>query len=106
MVTIESAMLYLYPIDGTYDTDMPLPSSLSMYTLDDSNVAQRSDNRFVWNKCVQDGSLVSDKSVMAEPIIYDLTSPHSCKIIYLGTFGMNQTKPDADASQQWNSVPH
>jgi hypothetical protein len=106
MVTIESAMLYLYPIDGTYDTDMPLPSSLSMYTLDDSNVAQEAITDS-YGTSVQDGSLVSDKSVAnGTYYTFDITSFLQDN---LGTFGMNRQNlmlmlPNSEFSTTLNGV--
>ena len=106
MVTIESAMLYLYPIDGTYDTEMPLPSSLSMYTLDDSNVAQEAITDS-YGTSVQDGSLVSDKSVAnGTYYTFDITSFLQDN---LGTFGMNRQNlmlmlPNSEFSTTLNGV--
>jgi hypothetical protein len=87
IVSIESALLYLYPIDGTYDSDMPLPSSLTMYTMNDNNVAQESITD-AYGTSVQDGSLTSNKSIPnGTYYTFDLTSFLQDN---LGTFGMNR----------------
>ena len=40
LVSIESAVLKLYPIKGTYNGKYPLPKSLSLYTADQNNATQ------------------------------------------------------------------
>jgi len=40
LVTIESALLRLYPVKGTYGEQYPLPESLTLYTADENNVTE------------------------------------------------------------------
>ncbi len=40
LVTIESALLRLYPVKGTYGGQYPLPESLTLYTADENNVTE------------------------------------------------------------------
>lgn len=85
MITIESAMLYLYPVQGTYGDDIPLPESLTLYTADENDVAQGviTDSS---GEEVQTGNLVTD-DVHAIYYSFDLTSFMQSN---LGTIGMNR----------------
>nr|WP_320058030.1 DUF4270 family protein [uncultured Bacteroides sp.] len=87
IVTIESAMLYLYPVQGTYGETMTLPSSLTMYTANENNVMQDvvTDS---YGTSVQDGSLVTDDRVLKGTYYsFDLTSYMQTN---LGTFGSSR----------------
>ncbi|MBP1614978.1 MAG: hypothetical protein H6Q13_2426 [Bacteroidetes bacterium] len=89
IVTIESAILYLYPVQGTYGTTMPLPSALTMYTANSKNISQESITDS-YGTSVQDGSLVTDKaSYNGTYYTFDLTSFLQTN---LGTFGDNRQK--------------
>jgi hypothetical protein len=83
-----------------------MPSSLSMYTLDDSNVAQEAITDS-YGTSVQDGSLVSDKSVAnGTYYTFDITSFLQDN---LGTFGMNRQNlmlmlPNSEFSTTLNGV--
>ena len=106
MVTIESAMLYLYPIDGTYDTEMPLPSSLSMYTLDDSNVAQEAITDSYGTKCARRKPGFRQSVANGTYYTFDITSFLQDN---LGTFGMNRQNlmlmlPNSEFSTTLNGV--
>lgn len=85
LVTIESAILYLYPVQGTYGDHVPLPESLTLYTADENNVAQSviTDSS---GESVQTGDLVTD-DVHAVYYSFDLTSFMQSN---LGTIGMNR----------------
>ena len=74
LVSIESAVLKLYPIKGTYNGKYPLPKSLSLYTADQNNATQSVITDISGNT-VQTGSLVED-NVYYEDTHYsfDITS--------------------------------
>ena len=89
MVTIESAVLYLYPVQGTYGTTMPLPTALTMYTANSKNLTQSSITDS-YGTNVQDGSLVINKaSYNGTYYTFDLTSFMQTN---LGTIGDNRQK--------------
>ncbi len=85
MVVIESAVLYLYPVQGTYGDNIPLPESLTLYTADENDVAQGviTDSS---GEQVQTGNLVTD-DVHSIYYSFDVTSFMQSN---LGTSGMNR----------------
>ena len=89
LVSIESAVLKLYPIKGTYNGKYPLPKSLSLYTADQNNATQSVITDISGNT-VQTGSLVED-NVYYEDTHYsfDITSFIQNN---LGTAGENREK--------------
>ncbi|MCK9158934.1 MAG: DUF4270 domain-containing protein [Bacteroidaceae bacterium] len=75
LVSIESAVLKLYPVKGTYDDkEYPLPKKLSLYTANENNLAGSVVTNYSGSS-VQNGNLVTDK-VLNEDTYYsfDLTS--------------------------------
>lgn len=88
LVTIESAILYLFPVSRTYGGYAPLPESLVLYTADENDVTQDviTDSS---GEVVQDGNLVSDDNQGVNPAYYsfDITSFMQAN---LGTVGMNR----------------
>lgn len=89
MVTIESALLQLYPVKGTYDGMYPLPESLTLYTADKDNVTQGVITDLTGSS-VQTGNLVVDEMAYDETYYsFDLTSFLRTN---LGTTGFNRQK--------------
>ena len=74
LVTIESALLRLYPVKGTYGERYPLPESLTLYTADENNITEDVVTD-ISGSSVQTGSLVTDE-MMGEETYYsfDITS--------------------------------
>lgn len=60
LVTIESALLRLYPVKETYGERYPLPESLTLYTADENNVTEDVVTD-ISGSSVQTGSLVTDE---------------------------------------------
>ena len=87
LVTIESALLRLYPVKGTYGERYPLPESLTLYTADENNVTEDVVTD-ISGSSVQTGSLVTDE-MMGEETYYsfDITSFLQSN---LGTVGYNR----------------
>ena len=87
LVTIESALLRLYPVKGTYGEQYPLPESLTLYTADENNVTEDVVTD-ISGSSVQTGSLVTDE-MMGEDTYYsfDITSFLQSN---LGTVGYNR----------------
>ena len=74
LVSIESAVLKLYPIKGTYNGKYPLPKSLSLYTADQNNATQSVITDISGNT-VQTGSLVEDNIYYEDThYSFDITS--------------------------------
>lgn len=74
MVSIESAMLYLYPVKGMYGDYNPLPESLALYKSDENNVTE-SQITDALGTSVQSGSLVVDKDLHVNTYYsFDITS--------------------------------
>lgn len=89
IVSIESAMLYLYPERGSYGVVSQLPSTLRLYVADDNNntVDQIYDSM---GTTIQDGSLTVDEMQKRDTYYsFDLTSFMQDN---LGTWGMNRQK--------------
>ena len=84
LVTIESALLRLYPVKETYGERYPLPESLTLYTADENNVTEDVVTD-ISGSSVQTGSLV----MMGEETYYsfDITSFLQSN---LGTVGYNR----------------
>ena len=89
LVSIESAVLKLYPIKGTYNGKYPLPKSLTLYTADQNNSTQSVITDLSGNS-VQTGNLVED-NVYYEDTHYsfDITSFIQNN---LGTAGQSREK--------------
>ena len=87
LVTIESALLRLYPVKETYGERYPLPESLTLYTADENNVTEDVVTD-ISGSSVQTGSLVTDE-MMGEETYYsfDITSFLQSN---LGTVGYNR----------------
>ena len=87
LVTIESALLRLYPVKETYGDRYPLPESLTLYTADENNVTEDVVTD-ISGSSVQTGSLVTDE-MMGEETYYsfDITSFLQSN---LGTVGYNR----------------
>ena len=68
LVTIESALLRLYPVKETYGERYPLPESLTLYTADENNVTEDVVTD-ISGSSVQTGSLVTDE-MMGEDTYY------------------------------------
>jgi len=81
LVSIESAVLKLYPIKGTYNGKYPLPKSLSLYTADQNNATQSVITDISGNT-VQTGSLVEDNVYYEDTSLYRLISPRLFRIIW------------------------
>lgn len=89
LVTIESAVLQLYPVKGTYDGMYPLPQTLALYTADKDNVTQGVITDLTGSS-VQTGNLVVDEMAYEETYYsFDLTSFLQTN---LGTMGYNRQK--------------
>lgn len=89
LVTIESALLRLYPVKKTYDGMYPLPQSLTLYTTNKDNVTQGVITDLSGNS-VQTGNLVVDDMSYEETYYsFDLTSFLQTN---LGTTGYNRQK--------------
>ena len=89
LVTIESAILQLYPVKGTYDRMYPLPKTLTLYTANKDNVTQSVITDITGNS-VQTGDLVVDEMSYEETYYsFDLTSFLQTN---LGTTGYNRQK--------------
>ncbi len=87
IVTIESALLRLYPVRGTYNGAYPLPSSLSLYTADENNVTQDAITNSAGTS-VQTGNLVIDELAYEDTYYsFDITSFLQTN---LGTTGYNR----------------
>lgn len=89
IVSIESAMLYLYPARGTYGVTNQLPISLRLYTADENNNAQ--DQIYDSSgTTIQDGSLTVDEVYGRDTYYsFDLTSFMQDN---LGTWGTKRQK--------------
>lgn len=87
LVSIESAVLQLYPVRGTYDGFYPLPETLTLYTANEDNITE-SVITDIAGTSVQTGSLVTD-NIMYEETYYsfDITSFLQSN---LGTVGYNR----------------
>lgn len=87
LVTIESALLRLYLVKGTYGERYPLPESLTLYTADENNITEDVVTD-ISDSSVQTGSLVTDE-MMGEETYYsfDITSFLQSN---LGTVGYNR----------------
>lgn len=89
LVTVESAILRLYPVKGTYGGMCPLPKSITLYTADKNNVTQSVITDLTGNS-VQTGNLVIDEMAYEETYYsFDLTSFLQTN---LGTTGYNRQK--------------
>lgn len=89
LVTVESAILRLYPVKGTYGGMYPLPKSITLYTADKNNVTQSVITDLTGNS-VQTGNLVIDEMAYEETYYsFDLTSFLQTN---LGTTGYNRQK--------------
>lgn len=89
IVSIESAMLYLYPLNGSYGVVNQLPTTLRLYVADDDNntVDQIYDSM---GTTIQDGSLTVDEMQGRDTYYtFDLTSFMQDN---LGTWGVNRQK--------------
>jgi hypothetical protein len=87
LVTIESAILYLYPVQEAYGDFTPLPGSLTLYTANGNDIADGviTDSS---GEVVQDGSLVKDDPVtLTSYYSFDITSYMQTN---LGTIGINR----------------
>lgn len=89
IVSIESAMLYLYPARGSYGVVNQLPATLRLYVADDNNntVDQIYDSM---GTTIQDGSLTVDEMQKRDTYYsFDLTSFMQAN---LGSWGINRQK--------------
>lgn len=89
MVTIETAILYLYPVQTAYGDQIPLPETLTLYTAnsEDTTEGTITDSS---GETVQDGSLVKDDLQNLEAYYsFDITTFLQSN---LGTFGVNRQK--------------
>ena len=93
LVTIESALLRLYPVKETYGERYPLPESLTLYTADENNVTEDVVTD-ISGSSVQTGSLVTDE-MMGEETYYLFPAKQS------GDSGIQPKNPSADASGQF-----
>jgi len=83
LASIESATLYLYPVQKTYDGEKPLPESLYLYTTNDEYVTDEYSD-------VQSGSLTVDEVYNKETYYsFDITSFLQSN---LGTNGSSRQK--------------
>lgn len=74
IVSIENAILQLYPVRGTYNGAYPLPPSLTLYTTDENNVTQDVITDTSGNS-VQTGNLVVDELAYKDTYYsFDITS--------------------------------
>ena len=84
MVTVESAILRLYPVRGTYDGPYPLPETLQLYTANEENVIQSVITNILGTE-VQTGDRVVDEIFHSQTYYtFDLTSFLQTN---LGTYG-------------------
>lgn len=60
LVTIENALLQLYPVQGTHGTQYPLPETLILYTSNENDVTEEVITD-LQGTSVQNGSLVTDE---------------------------------------------
>ena len=60
LVTIENALLQLYPVQGTHGTQYPLPETLILYTSNENDVTEEVITN-LQGTSVQNGSLVTDE---------------------------------------------
>ena len=87
MVTIESGYLYLYPVRGSYGGDIPLPTTLSLYTADENNVTGNALTDILGTS-VQTGSLTTDDLLHRNTYYtFDITSFLQSN---LGAIGINK----------------
>ena len=85
LVTIESAVLYLYPVRYTYGDQAPLPETLTLYTANEKDVTEGviTDSS---GEVLQDGSLIKDDILNKDAYYsFDITSFMQTN---LGTFGI------------------
>ena len=89
LVSIESAVLYLFPVQGTYNSFIPLPKSLSLYTTNNNDVTEGiiTDST---GENIQTGSLVDDDAQNKNAYYsFDITSFIQSN---LGTGGIDRQK--------------
>jgi len=87
LVTIESAVLYLYPVQEAYGDLTPLPETLTLYTANGNDITDGviTDSS---GETVQDGNLVKeDENSRTAYYSFDITSYMQTN---LGTFGLNR----------------
>ena len=89
LVSVESAILKLYPIRGTYGDKYPLPASLTLYTANQDNVTQEVITDLSGNS-VQTGNLtIDDIYYESTHYSFDITSFIQSN---LGTAGQSRNK--------------
>lgn len=106
IVSIESATLYLYPLEGSYNKTNQLPSDIRLYITDENNVLED----YVYGSdgvTVQTGNLTVDDVFGRDTYyLFDLTEFIRNNF---GTWGMNRQKllmnmPSDDAASIFNQV--
>lgn len=106
IVSVENAMLYLYPLAGSYGKYSQLPSELRLYITNENNVLED----YVYGNdgvTVQTGNLVVDEAFGRDTYYsFDVTTFVQNN---LGTWGINRQKllmsmPDEESSTTFNQV--
>jgi len=106
MVSIESAMLYLYPVKGSYGILNPLPPSLALYKSNEDDVTEDQITDILGTS-VQTGSLVTDEDLHENTYYsFDITSFMQSN---LGKIGVNKKNlqlvlPEAKINTSYQSV--
>ena len=106
IVSIESATLYLYPLEGSYNKTNQLPSDLRLYITDENNVLED----YVYGSdgvTVQTGNLTVD-DVFGRDTYYSFDLTEFIRNNF-GTWGINRQKllmnmPSDDAASTFNQV--
>lgn len=106
IVSIESATLYLYPLEGSYNKTNQLPSDIRLYITDENNVLED----YVYGSdgvTVQTGNLTVD-DVFGRDTYYSFDLTEFIRNNF-GTWGINRQKllmnmPSDDAASTFNQV--